>query len=171
MKIQIPSLPQKEITFSAGIVVISSKYPVIRLAEEVGEALSASKKVDNKNSITVFGKTLSWKEFEQSQEISRQLFELIDKKGESKSLIARIKSSDIGFDKLQQNALNGKISLPKVWRLKYYLRNVKEQNATEVKKIFEEYTKAILEAFMQGKTTSPDVYPVSARWAELLLKQ
>jgi len=171
LKFKITSLPQEVITFSAGIVVVPPKYPVIRLAEEVEEALAASKKIDNKNSITVFGRTLSWKEFEQSQEISRQLFDLIDKKGESKSLIARIKSSDIGFDKLQQKALNGKISLPKVWRLKYYLRNVKKENEGEIKELFEEYTKAILEAFMRGKTTSPDVYPVAARWAELLLKR
>lgn len=171
LKIQIPSLPQEEITFSAGIVVVSPKYPVMRLAEEVEEVLESSKKVENKNSVNVFGKTLSWKEFEQSQAISKQLFDLIDKKGESKSLVARIKSSDIGFDKLQQKALNGKISLPKVWRLKYYLRNVKKENEPEVGKLFEEYTKAVLKALMQGKNTSPDIYPVAARWAELLLKQ
>jgi CRISPR-associated protein Csm1 len=94
------------------------------------------------------------------------------KKEESKSLINRIKSSDIGFDKLQQNACNGKIDIPKVWRLKYYLkRNISEKNKAEVEKLFDEYTEAILNAFMKHQTSNPDLYPVAARWAELLMKK
>lgn len=170
LKIDVSSL-QKNITFSAGIVVIPPAYPMIRLAEETENALKASKNVEGKNSVTVFGKTLSWVEFEKSQRIAGQLYKLITEKGEAKSLIERIKSSDIGFDSLQKDAFNGKVSLPKVWRLKYYLRNVKQENQDEVEKIFKEYTDSILKAFVRQQGTNPNTYPVAARWAELLLKE
>jgi len=170
LKIQIPSLPDKELSFSAGIVITSSDFPLFQWAEEVEKALYASKCVASKNSVTVFGKTLLWREFIQSQKIANQLVDLIRNKGESKSLINRIKSSDVGFDDLQQNAHEGKINIPKVWRLKYYLRNVKKENEEAIKTLFEEYTKALIDTFMKRKTTNPNLYPVAARWAELLLR-
>jgi CRISPR-associated protein Csm1 len=171
LKNEIKSLPKDEITFSAGIIVVHPKYPVIRLSEDVEEALSASKRAEGKNSVTVFGKTLAWKDFGKSKKISDQLFDLIENRDEPKNLITRIKSSDIGFDALQRNASDGKIHLPKVWRLKYYLRNVQKHNEKEIGELFDEYTKAVLDTFMKRQTTNPDLYPVAARWAELLLKK
>jgi CRISPR-associated protein Csm1 len=165
-------LPENEITFSAGIVVIPPKYPMIRLTEEVEEALDSSKRAEDKNSITVFGKTLRWNDFECSQEISKQLKILIRDKGESRSLIERIKLSNIGFDKLQKKAQDGYINIPKVWRLKYYLRNVKKANVADIEKLFENYSQAIIKTFLGKKEeTNPDLYPVAVRWAELLLKK
>ncbi|MDR1583610.1 MAG: hypothetical protein LBS55_10220 [Prevotellaceae bacterium] len=170
LKQKIQSLPKNEITFSAGIVVVPPKYPMIRLTEEVEEALDNSKRANGKNSISVFGKTISWDEFEHSQEISKRLKILISEKGESRSLIERIKSSNIGFDKLQKNAQRGYINIPKVWRLKYYLRNVKKINQKEIEELFENYSQAIIKTFLGKGTVNPDLYPVAARWAELLLK-
>jgi CRISPR-associated protein Csm1 len=164
-------LSGNEITFSAGIVVVPPKYPMIRLTEEVEEALYSSKRAENKNSISVFGKTLSWDEFEHSQRISARLKTLISEKGESRSLIERIKSSNIGFDKLQKKAQDGYISIPKVWRLKYYLRNVKKENEQEIKELFENYSQAIIKTFLSKGSVNPELYPVAARWAELLLKK
>ena len=163
---------ENDITFSAGIVVFSPKYPMLRLSEEVEEALSASKSVAQKDSVTCFGNTVSWGEFEQSQRIANQLIVLIGDKKEAKSLIERIKSSDIGLDKLQQDARKGRINIPKVWRLKYYLRNVRASNREEVGKIFEEYENAIMNAFLKkdDRGTNPVLYPLAARWAELFLK-
>ena len=170
LKIQIPSLPDAELSISAGIVTTTSNFPLFQWSEEVEKALYASKCVTSKNSVTVFGKTLLWHEFIQSQKIANQLVDLIRNKGETKSLINRIKSSDVGFDELQQNAHEGKINIPKVWRLKYYLRNVKTENEEAIKTLFEEYTNAIMDTFMKRKTTNPNLYPVAARWAELLLR-
>jgi CRISPR-associated protein Csm1 len=170
LKQKIQSLTKNEITFSAGIVVVPPKYPMIRLTEEVEEALDSSKRAKNKNSITVFGKTINWNEFGDSQKIAKQLKILISEKGESQSLIERIKSSNIGFEKLQKNAQSGYINIPKVWRLKYYLRNVKKGNRPEVEKLFENYSQAIIKTFLYKEDINPDLYPVAARWAELLLK-
>jgi CRISPR-associated protein Csm1 len=170
LKKEIRSLPENDITLSAGIVVVPPKYPMIRLAEEVENALNASKRTVNKDSITCFGKTIRWNEFKKSQTIAEQLIELVKNRGESQNLIRRIKSSDIGFDNLQQDAHRGKINIPKIWRLKYYLRNVHQQNRLEVENLFNEYTKAVLDAFIKHQTTNPNLYPIAARWAELLLQ-
>ena len=171
LKQKIQFSEQKEITFSAGIVVVPSKYPMIRLTEEVEEALDSSKRAEGKNSISVFGRTISWDEFKSSQDISTQLKKLISERGESRSLIERIKSSNIGFDKLQKKAQAGYINIPKVWRLKYYLRNVKKENKPEIEDLFEHYAQAIIKTFLGKGSVNPDLYPVAARWAELLLKK
>ena len=164
----------KDITFSAGLIVVHPKYPMLRLSEEVEEALSASKSADCKDSINCFGKSLRWNEFEKSQKIALQLFDLVKNKGESNSLIERIKLSSIGFAKIQQDAQKGRMNLPKVWRLKYYLRNVRAENRIEIEKLFEEYSNAIVKTFLNKsdeKVTNPYLFPIAARWAELLLKK
>jgi CRISPR-associated protein Csm1 len=157
----------KERTFSAGIVVVPPKYPMTRLVEDVEEALNTA----NSDSVACFGKNVKWSEFKKSQNIAGQLVDLVRNKGESKNLIERIKASDIGISRLQQDASRGRINVPKVWRLKYYLRNIRRQNKEEVEKLFNEYTNAVLDAFMNRQTTNPDLYPLAARWAELLLKK
>jgi len=171
LAIELNSLTGKGQCFSAGIVVIPSKYPMTRLVDDVEEALNASKMAANRDSVTCFGKTVKWTEFKKSQNIAVQLVDLVKNKGESKNLIERIKASDIGISKLQQDASQGRINIPKVWRLKYFLRNVRKQNLVEVEKLFDEYTNAVLDAFMNRQTINPDLYPLAARWAELLLKK
>jgi len=168
LAIELKSSLGAGINFSAGIVVAPPKYPMMRLVEDVEEALTAA---TNKNSITCFGKTVKWNEFKKSQNIAGQLVDLVRTKGESKSLVERIKASDIGISKLQRDASKGRINIPKVWRLKYYLRNIRKQNKDEVEKLFNEYTQAVLDAFMNRQATNPDLYPLAARWAELLLKK
>src|SRR5690606_33474269 len=166
---EVPSI-KEDMTFSAGITVIPSAYPMTRLSTEAEDALSASKRVVGKDSITVFGRTLTWKEFEKSQRLAGKLYDLVSQRGESKSLINRIKSSDIGYSKLQHRAAEGRIDLPRVWRLKYYLRVVRAENRSEIESIFDEYKASIIDAFMHKRGVNPDLYPVAARWAELLLK-
>lgn len=169
LKSEISSI--KDITFSAGIIIFTARLPMIQLQEEVEEALMSAKRAINKDSVCCFGKTVLWNEFIQSQKIVLQLVDLIKNRGESKSLLERIKASDIGFDKIQQDANRGIINIPKVWRLKYFLRNVKKNNEEAVRKLFDAYTKAILDAFVNRKTTNPELYPIAARWAELLMKK
>ena len=171
LAIDLNSLTVEGITFSAGIEVVQPKYPMTRLVEDVENALNASKMAANRDSVTCFGKTVRWSEFKKSQNIAGQLVDLVRNKGESKNLIARIKSSDIGISKLQQDASRGRINIPKVWRLKYFLRNVRQQNKFEVERLFDEYTNAVLDAFMNRQTVNPDLYPLAARWAEMLMKK
>jgi CRISPR/Cas system-associated protein Cas10 (large subunit of type III CRISPR-Cas system) len=170
LKKDLPQLPKMEITFSAGIIIVPPKYPMIRLVEEAEGALYDAK-INGRNSVSIFGHVLSWKDFKRSSEVAIQLKELVKEKGESKSLINRVKSSDIGYLSLQHDAEKGKINIPKVWRLKYYLRNVKPENDIEINKLFKEYEEALLNAVTGKSSTNPLTFPLAARWAELLLKE
>jgi CRISPR/Cas system-associated protein Cas10 (large subunit of type III CRISPR-Cas system) len=166
LKETIPSLlPKDEITFSAGIVVFQPHFPMLQLAEEAENALSASKQADGKNSVTVFGKTLSWKEFENAQQLSDTLNDLInntdERNRESKSLLQIFRLIE-----------PQKKEMPKVWRLKYYLRrNVKSANEAAVKQIFDNYSQALLKRYIKAQgDENPDVYLVASRWAEILTR-
>ncbi|MCK9497961.1 MAG: hypothetical protein M0Q45_00485, partial [Bacteroidales bacterium] len=73
VKNEISSLPQEPVTFSAGIVVFTPHYPLLQVSEEAESSLSKSKMVEGKNSVTIFGKTLNWNEFEKAQKVSKTL--------------------------------------------------------------------------------------------------
>lgn len=167
LKAKIVSLPENEITFSAGIVVFQPHYPMLQLADEAEDALSASKRANNKNSITVFDITLTWNDFEKAQKLKNTFVDLInnqeERNKESKSLLQIFRMI---------YPINNE--LPKVWRLKYYLRrNIKAGNVETIKQIFEDYSQALLQQHIKysgnGKK-NPDIYLVASRWAELLLK-
>lgn len=161
-----------DLTLSAGVVIVPPKFPMVRLAEEAEHALELSKKY-NKNKITLFGEPLKWSDFTKAQEYAKEFEKLINEQNASRAVLHRIKSSDIGFTRLQEKAQNGKLNFPKVHRLKYYLRNFKDKPAIKeiVEKIFKEYEQALLQTFMKKQTAlNPMVFPVAARWAELLTK-
>lgn len=160
IKKEISSLPQNPITFSAGIVVFTPHYPLLQVAEVAESALSTSKLVDEKNSITLFGKTLSWDEFKETQTLSNTLADLIENRRESKSLLMVFRS-----------VYPIKKELPKVWRLKYFLRrNIQFSNIDIIKPIFNDYEQALLFRYLNRRSKNPDIYLVASRWTELLLK-
>jgi CRISPR-associated protein Csm1 len=151
---------------------------MIRLAEEAENMLSLAKN-KGKNRISVFGECVTWKEFEKTSEMVNSLKDLIIKKGESKALLHRISSSEFGFRSLQDKIKNRNvIDFPKVYRLKYYLRNAKtEENKKQLDEFFQSYSEAILSDFLAAKNntnsnqlTNPSIFPIAARWAELLIK-
>lgn len=169
LRTQIKFKDDKEITFSAGIVVFTPHYPMVQMSEEAEDALDKSKgniyKVNEdlkeKNSVTVFGKTLTWEEFEHAQSISATLTDLIENQEESKSLT-----------KIFRAVFPFRNEIPKVWKLKYFLRrNVKSKNTEIVKSILNEYEQALLFRYLELNTKNPDIYLVASRWAELLLKK
>jgi CRISPR-associated protein Csm1 len=164
---KIKALREKEITFSAGIMVFDPHHPMLQMAEEVENALSASKNAlsaskrsEEKNRVTLFGKTLLWTELEQVQKLASEFVDLIKNKEESKSLLMIFR---LVYPKKKE--------MPKVWRLRYFLqRNIKNQNI--VKSIFEDYSQALLKRYVcAGCPENPDIYLVASRWAELLMKE
>lgn len=166
---QIKFENDNEITFSAGITVFAPHYPMLQTAEEVEEALKASKRhkyyVENgvekeKNSVTVFGKSLSWNEFEKAQMLAATFTDLIKNHEESKSLLM-----------IFRLVFPHENEMPRVWLLKYFLRrNIRDDNRDILKPIFEDYEQALLFRYLKMKTKNPDVYLVASRCAELLLK-
>ncbi len=160
------------LTLSGGIVLAHYSYPMIRLAEEAEEALELAK-ANDKDSITLFGQPMKWREYEKCKKLKDTFYDLIVKKGESKALLQRLKSSDLGFLSHQDKTVKKKkISLPKVYRLKYYLRNAKNKdNEAILKGIFDDYAEAILDDFLgKGQKLNPAIFAVAARWTELLVR-
>jgi len=169
-------------TISAGVVIVGAKFPVIRFAELAEEALSkakASNRNEQKNKICLFNQVLTWDEFEDAKTWAEQLKELIEKKeeGENKSVLERIKRSAIGYERLQENALHGNVSAPKIANLFYYIRrNTRQENVKLLEDLVEQYTKALIQAFVSSKkdepiTMNPMLLPIAARWAEFLTRK
>lgn len=162
-----------ELTFSAGIIIVTPSYPMVRLAEEVEEALSQSKNRPDKNSVTCFGKSISWTDFEKAKVVSGQLTDLI-KRGASKSILGLIRS-DVVNPALKESYSREK-EIPKVWHLKYYLRNMQGGNMRgieeDLERILDDYTRLLLKFYVKkGVDVDPVIYPIAARWAELCLNK
>jgi CRISPR-associated protein Csm1 len=101
-----------------------------------------------------------------------ELVELVSEQN-ARSLLQKIQESAVEFNILQNNALEGKMDLPKVWKLYYYLRNVKDADLREKieKNIISKYEKSLLAAFTDKIATNPVVFPLAARWAELITRK
>ncbi len=161
----------REITFSAGISIFTPTYPIRQLADEVDQYLNKAKR-EGRDRITIFGYSLTWDDYKKALDIQKQLYKLVEKKGESRSLIHRVKSSNIGYSALQKRVNKGVVNLPRVWNLKYYLRNVKKENQKEVEKLFNIYSSSLIDEFMNRKAaTNSMVFPIAARLTELLIKK
>ena len=180
-------------TISAGVVIVGAKFPVIRFAELAEEALSkakASNRWEAKNKICLFDQMLTWNEFIKAKKWANKLKALIEN-DEKKSTLEQIKRSAIGFEKLQEKAIDGKISAPKIANLFYYIRrNINEKNIETIEELVEEYKDALLEAFIKNRQrfssnddrsqgdsedyvvkTNPMLLPIAARWAEFLTRK
>jgi CRISPR-associated protein Csm1 len=74
-----------EIHFSAGFAITKPGHPIHTLKEKAEDALEASKvypqdsKLKNKNAVTLFGETLSWKDWEQLSNLESRIEELAEK--------------------------------------------------------------------------------------------
>jgi len=179
---ELAGILKDDITLSAGIVIVDSKHPVVRFAELVEEALSKAKsrktldsegkKIKPKNAICIMNEVLRWCEFESAKKISVTLHELIEG-GESRAVLERISKSSRGYQSAEREALAGRLPFPKIWRLKYYLRNVRDEKNREImdKEVFKEYESALIMAFQQKGKTNPMLYPIAARWTEFLTRK
>jgi CRISPR-associated protein Csm1 len=163
---------QKPLTLSAGIVMVDSRFPVVRMGALAEEALSAAKTAADgeKAQVFIFGKVLKWKEFEEASNIADKLERLIKVEKEPRGILQRIRNSHTSFEKQMRRAVEeGKIYNPAVWRLMYYIRGSK--NKDSLQEIIQHYQKALLEAVVKRFPGNADRFPVAARWAEFKTKK
>ena len=174
----------KDITISAGIVIVSPKYPLKKSADKAKDMLDVAKQEDtNKNKVAIFNEALTWNidtevnDFEEVIRIKKILLNCI-KEGASKQLIQRVK----GFDEwLEDESKKRKY----VRLLKYYLyRNFKkkeENNMNEKEKKLWNIIKSelipIFDKILENNINKnkKDKYnimcvPIAARMAELDMK-
>jgi len=178
---QLPAL-----TFSAGLIAVHDKFPVVRMAELVEDAIQEAKthcepgeSLPTKNRINVLGETLTWEEYEKAARYADQLEHLIKAEGRSRNLINRLKNLAYGYDQLQRRVVKeGTLHFTAVSRMAFYLGKLRGESYRERKNedlsskktindILQDCQMALLTAGVKGKTLNPMVFPVAARWAEL----
>ncbi len=176
---------EKQITLSAGIILVDAHFPVVRFAQLVEDALDAAKDTTiptldekgnpvsykkPKNRICIFNEVLRWEGFDTALDTALHLQKLINEKEEPRGILNRIKLSAIGYENLQTRLLNGEsISAPKVWRLQYFIRNTKNRDDMDI--IIKKYTTALVDVFAKKETTNPMAFPIAARLGEFLTRK
>lgn len=171
----------KGVTISAGILIIDPKTPVVQVGRMAEEALSKAKsrKVNNsriKDAICIMNEVFTWGDYAGILKHTDLLEKYLKDKIVKKTLLEKIKKSATGFDNIQQKIKSRK-SLPfeNVWRLKYYLRDIKNNNESELEEeLFKPYQNALIDVLKinsEGddnmRFVNPMRFPLAARLAEL----
>lgn len=92
------------VTISGGIALVNSKLPVRNIADEAESLLEKSKEKDGKNSVTVFGTTVSWQDYEKCLDNGKYL----DKKLKENELSTGVIYKFIDFANRAERTLGGK---------------------------------------------------------------
>jgi CRISPR-associated protein Csm1 len=74
-----------DVHISIGVALASPSVPVYQLADKAEDELEKCKKLDGKNAVTVFGKTLKWEEFYNVFDKKQYFAELLEDKNEDKA--------------------------------------------------------------------------------------
>lgn len=165
-----------EVSISAGVIMLGSKYPMIRMAELAEEAISQAKKFrDEKNAVCIFDRNMSWDDFVESKGFAGTLAKMILEDGENRSFLHRFQNTHVSFEQMHNKALyQGEIRNPEIWRLQYYLarRKGEAQKRSDVfEDLIEKYQRVLLKSVMAKKPTDlANLFPVAARWAEFLTR-
>ncbi|PKP59382.1 MAG: type III-A CRISPR-associated protein Cas10/Csm1 [Candidatus Altiarchaeales archaeon HGW-Altiarchaeales-2] len=179
------------ITLSAGLVIVSPKYPLRKAADMAEDALDEAKRFEKgkhkKNSICLFNHPIKWcvdkdesvNDFEMVKEIEKILVECI-KEGAQRELIQRVKISARGLKKaLNPNKKSNSIDINAYWCLQYYFeRNYKDKNGKwkyeKIGDLIDKLYKEIINNYVFKNTDSIkydiDLITIAARIAELKTK-
>jgi len=225
-----------DITLSAGLVIETPTFPIIKAAVSAENELNRAKsfgkfagRINAKNRISLFGSVLKWNwsldkereynafsedgdkiekyhrnqifdimkgereeeikekvvnwinnksEFELALVLKDILVYLMKKKNIPKSMLHKFESSIRGLRILLEDSLKGRIKVPKLWRLKYYLRSVLRSKDTEVKLLTQFIIQMVeiilfdnlfeLDSHLQIKTIN--FISVAVKWADYLTR-
>lgn len=171
------------ITFSAGLGLFPYKYPVIKCAQYTEQFLDDAKtyirnsqKLPQKNSVSLFGEVFRWNEFEKILKI-RNLCIDIYQESNNRAFLQKILNSTKGFKSIMSDIdKKDKIRIAKVYRLAYYLRELKNKNyklKDYVEQLIKEYEDMVVQSILNKTKDSYNimVIPAAVRWAELNTKK
>lgn len=170
------------VTFSAGISIFKEDFPIIMSASVTEEALERAKnylekgqELPQKNRISLFGEVFSWAEFDAVKNLKELLLEIITKRARQKNsetfgraFLYKIWRSTLGFKRILEDSLRGRVDNVRFWRLAYYLRDVGHEDA---KKLIGEYRRIVINNLL-GKSTDEKiknimVVPAAVKWAQM----
>ena len=103
----------EEVHISIGISLAGSSVPVYQLADKAEEELEKAKKINGKNAISVFGKTLKWDDFYNAFALEEYFGDLLENKSDRVSIgyIYRVLKFIDMNDKIESCKRNGGINL------------------------------------------------------------
>ncbi|NLU52752.1 MAG: type III-A CRISPR-associated protein Cas10/Csm1 [Clostridiaceae bacterium] len=170
------------ITFSAGIGVFRYDFPVIMSSRLVEEALENAKGyvesgevTPSKNKISLFGEIFNWSEFAAVREFKSLLCEIMNKhyskknkESAGRSFLYKIWKSTLGFKRILQDSLNGKVDNIRFWRLAYYLKDIARDDS---EKLINKYKEIVLNNLFsksaERQIKNIMVVPAAVKWAQM----
>jgi CRISPR-associated protein Csm1 len=171
-----------QVTFSAGICILREDFPVIMSSRITEEALEEAKSylekgqdVPQKNRISLFGEVFSWPEYDAVKNLKGLLLEIIANNAQKKTadsfgrtFLYKIWRSTLGFKRILEDSLRGRVDGIRFWRLAYYLRDVARKDAD---KLIEEYRKIVINNLL-GKSSDDKIknimiVPAAVKWAQM----
>ncbi|MFW6025306.1 MAG: type III-A CRISPR-associated protein Cas10/Csm1 [Candidatus Woesearchaeota archaeon] len=170
----------KYITFSAGLGVFKHNYPINRSAHLTEDYLDEAKTIDFsrnddivpiKNKINFLGETFNWEELKRIKSIKNLLYDLVINKGYGKGILRKVHKSTLGFKNILEDSTRGIYKNIKLWRLSYYLREVKEKDEEAAERLLNEYEKIVIHN-LTGKSEDEMInnimiIPAAVRWTEM----
>lgn len=167
----------------------------LRKEEEHQQILKKNKKIEDfrreqiiemmriENNQEKMEEILNWisnkSEFELAIILKDVLVYLITKKNFSKSMLQKIESSIKGMRNLLEASLERRINVPKLWRLKYYLRTVLRSKDREIK-LLSNFIVQMFEIIIKDNLFKKDsnlqiknveFISVAVRWADYLTRK
>lgn len=166
-----------DLTLSAGIAVVSPKFPIYKAAELAGDAEKKAKQFRNgeKNAVCLFGEALSWKEeWELVKKLQEKLFNLVENHRMNRALLHQLQRYRAVVQQNDQRRREGHApDFSYKWHQAYYLKRFEERHQSK-KEVVEFVRELLANLTHYPKLEGPDRYlqlaAVAARWAEYRLK-
>lgn len=158
-------------TFSAGVGMFNSDFPIIKTAEITEDFLSKGKLAEGKDKICFLGEVFTWQQYLELIKL-KNLIEKIYEKTKSKSVFEKIDKSTKGFKAVFKKG-DRNINYLKMYRLAYYLRDLRtEDSMALVEKLVNQYESICLSAVIKSDLSKQAmIIPFANKWAQCNCRQ
>ncbi|MEA1986842.1 MAG: type III-A CRISPR-associated protein Cas10/Csm1 [Candidatus Marinimicrobia bacterium] len=138
------------ITFSAGIGIFRYNFPIVKATQITEQLLENAKElvypedlesgnnIPRKDKVTILDEVFTWNEFEYLLELFHIFKDIVNENSsESRGILQKLINSTKGFKPLLDSAQRGELSSQRIWRLRYFLRDVTKDTKDRIIKIYE----------------------------------
>jgi len=161
-----------KLTFSASLLTVDSHFPVKRFADKAEEMLHEAKYniPGEKGRINFMGNVFTWDQFNEIKKLTDTFHKLIVDRKESRAFISKLQQLSLDYEVDSRKSAEMR-SIPKVWRLNYIFRNIKENNKEYIiQNIIKPYEMEMLKFNLEKTRAQSNIYYAAARWTELLTR-
>ncbi|WP_294353562.1 type III-A CRISPR-associated protein Cas10/Csm1 [uncultured Clostridium sp.] len=156
-------------TFTAGVGMFNSNFPILRTAEISEGFLDKGKDTEEKDKICFLGQVFEWEDFKELIELKNCIEEIFIQTN-NKSVFEKINKSTKGFRAIF-NKKGNKINYMKIYKLAYFLRELKNGDNKEVEilvdNLVKKYEELCLKSIKENKFINKImIIPYSNKWAQ-----